>query len=350
MATYSFKTWETINLPSVSGDTYFRILRQPSADPSSVQSGVIYDGLILNGFGIQNLNEILSQYVYVEPLTFNSNEHMMQDDEQIWTFYIYYTQDDWETFTSDTVTLTYNWAYDSSNSRIKSTKPINIIDYRQWVIYSTMSRDGSEEPFTVHLVNNTIDSYVIEGSSTWTYIRKIDDLNYPGEFTIAYSYDFFVNRNANQLDSTNRYKLDINGNIYWVSNTCYDFCLYYLNQYGGYDYMLFAGREMQTDNLSRLSYKQNYIANSNEFGKIDYLTTISESWSLNTSWVTDIQAEKLKHLFTSNKIWLQDLNTGHITPVNITNKSFEHRTWKNQGRKLFSFTIDVTSSQEKYTM
>lgn len=346
---YTFKTWETINLPAVSGDTYYRILRLPSSDPGNVQTGIIYDGLVLDGFGIQNLNEILGQYVYVEPLVFNSSDHLMQDDEQIWTFYIYYTQDDWYTFTSDTVTLSYNWTYETGNDRLKSTKPINIMDYRQFAIYSLMSRDGSEEPFIVTLGNTNIDSFTIEQNSTWTYIRKLDDLNYPGEFNFAYSYDFFVTRQTPLYD-TYQYKLDIGGNIYWVSNTCYNYCLYYLNQYGGYDYMLFGGRELQTDMLSRLSYKKNYIANSVDFGRVDYMTKIEEAWSLNTSWVTDEQAEKLKHLFTSNKMWLHDLNSGHITPVNITNTSFEHRTWKNQGRKLFSFTIDVKSSQEKYTM
>lgn len=346
---YTFKTWETINLPAVSGDTYYRILRRPSSDPGNVQTGIIYDGLVLDGFGIQNLNEILGQYVYVEPLVFNSSDHLMQDDEQIWTFYIYYTQDDWYTFTSDTVTLSYNWTYETGNDRLKSTKPINIMDYRQFAIYSLMSRDGSEEHFIVTLGNTNIDSFMIEQNSTWTYIRKLDDLNYPGEFNFAYSYDFFVTRQTPLYD-TYQYKLDIGGNIYWVSNTCYNYCLYYLNQYGGYDYMLFGGRELQTDTLSRLSYKKNYIANSVDFGRVNYMTKIEEAWSLNTSWVTDEQAEKLKHLFTSNKIWLHDLNSGHITPVNITNTSFEHRTWKNQGRKLFSFTIDVKSSQEKYTM
>ena len=346
---YTFKTWETINLPAVSGDTYYRILRLPSSDPGNVQTGIIYDGLVLDGFGIQNLNEILGQYVYVEPLVFNSSDHLMQDDEQIWTFYIYYTQDDWYTFTSDTVTLSYNWTYETGNDRLKSTKPINIMDYRQFAIYSLMSRDGSEEPFIVTLGNTNIDSFTIEQNSTWTYIRKLDDLNYPGEFSFAYSYDFFVTRQTPLYD-TYQYKLDIGGNIYWVSNTCYNYCLYYLNQYGGYDYMLFGGRELQTDTLSRLSYKKNYIANSVDFGRVNYMTKIEEAWSLNTSWVTDEQSEKLKHLFTSNKIWLHDLNSGHITPVNITNTSFEHRTWKNQGRKLFSFTIDVKSSQEKYTM
>lgn len=347
--TYEFKTWETINLPAVSGDTYFRILRLQSSNPSEVQTGVIYDGLVLDGFGIQNLNEILGQYVYVEPLTFNDSEHIMQDDEQIWNFYIYYTQDDWQTFTSDTITLRYNWTYETGNDRLKSTKPINIMDYRQYAVYSLMSRDGTEEQFNVYLGNNKIDSFTIEQDSTWTYIRRLDNIDYPGEFSWAFSYDFFVMRQT-PLDDTRRYKLDIGGSIYWVSNTCYNYCLYYLNQYGGYDYMLFGGREIQTDSLSRLSYKQNYVANSSVFGKVDYMTKIEEAWSLNTSWVTDEQADKLKHLFTSNRIWLQDLNSGHITPVNITNKTFEHRTWKNQGRKLYSFTIEVNSSQEKYTM
>lgn len=348
---YQFKTWETINLPPVSGDTFFKILRLPSTNPGEAQTNVVYEGLILDGFGLQNLNEILSQYVYTESLIFGATEHIMQDDEQIWFFYIYYTQNDWQTWTSDTVKIYYNWTYETGNDRLKSTKPINIMDYRQYAIYSLMSRDGSEEQLNVYLENSLIDSFIIDIDSTWTYIRKLDDndIEYPDEFNKAYSYDFFVTTQA-LLENNYRYKLDIGGNIYWVSNTCYNYCLYYLNQYGGYDYMLFGGRELQTDSLSKYSYKKNYVANSTDFGKVDYMTKIEEAWSLNTSWVTDEQAYKLRHLFTSNKMWLQDLNSGHITPVNITNKSFEHRTWKNQGRKLYSYIIEVKSSQEKYTM
>lgn len=356
MATYEKKSWETLNLPPVSGDTTFIISRTsivPTGQTPEDLESKIYTGLILDGFYLKNLEEILSQYVNPEPLVFDNPNHLVQDDEQYVSFYIFYTQDDWSTWTRDTVNITYNWSYGSTYAG-KSNRIINLVDYRQYFVYSMMTQGSSEEHIPVALDNNTIETLDIDAGSVWTYIRKFYDdssVVLGAEFNYAYSYDFFVNKPFDTIGnapSTEYHTLYIGGLKYYIANTCYNYCLFYLNEFGGWDYMLFAGRELQTDKLSRLSYKKNYVAQSTDFHKVDYLTTIDETWSLNTSWLSDIQSEKMLSLLASNRLYLQDLNKQTITPVNITNSSFEHKNYKNQGRKAYTYTIEVSASQTKY--
>lgn len=322
-------------------DTDFIIYRLPTLTPGDTLTNIIYSGKILAGYSLLHINELLAQYVYTEDLVIDAS-HIIQDDEQYYKFFLYTTTDDWDTFTSDTITVIYDWSYeyDAPNIRpIKSSIPINLIDYRQFAIQSMMSRDGTTEVIQAFLNSGsstqTIDNFAIDSSSTWTYFRWLNDgvIAWPTEFITPYY-------------------LNINGIRYEVTSTCYEYCLYYLNQWGGYDYMLFGGRELQTDNLSRLSYNKHYTNNSKQFGQVDYQTTIKETWSLNTSWMTDTQADKLKHLFSSNKIWMQILSDPskqpHLIPVNITNTTYEHKTSKNQGHKLFAYDIEVKASQTKY--
>lgn len=345
MAIYEKRSWETLNLPAVSGDTYFRILNHSvSTDPSEETTGVIYDGLVLDGFGIQNLDEILSQYVKPTPIIFSTS--VQQDNGSHSTFYIYYTQDDWSTWTYDTVIITYDWSYESASRPVLSDPIINLVDNRQFFLYTI--RAGSPDTqttVTMKIGNITVFTQQISGYTYYNFVTDMSSSTYPGEFTYAYSYDFFVDRTV-PIDGVN--KITIGPSVYYVTNTCYKYCLYYLNQYGGWDSLLFRGRELKTDDLSRLSYKKNYVAQSTDFHKVDYLTTLQEKWSLNTSFLDNIESSKMINLMASNKIYIHDLETGHIAPVNITNSNCEHKTYANQGRKMATYTIEVSASQPKY--
>lgn len=346
MATYEKKSWETLNLPAVSGDTYFRILdHSVTTDPSAETNGVIYDGLILDGFGIQNLNEILSQYVNPTPISFISQ--LQPDNESHSTFYIYYTQDDWQTWTNDTVIIIYDWSYKPNYNRSVLSDPIiNLVDNRQFFVYTIKA--GSPDvinTITMKIGDIVVTSFQISGYTYYNLVQDLSTSTYPGEFSYAYSYDFFVDRTA-PIDGVN--KITIGPSTYYVTNTCYKYCLYYLNQYGGWDSLLFRGRELQTDDLSRLSYKKNYVAGSTDFHKVDYLTTIQEKWSLNTSFLDNEESSKMINLMASNKIFIHDLEEGYVAPVNITNSECEHKNYKNQGRKMATYNIEVSASQPKY--
>lgn len=345
MATYEKKSWETLNLPPVSGDTYFRILdHSVNTDPSEETSGVIYDGLILDGFGIQNLNEILSQYVNPTPISFISQ--LQPDNASHYTFYIYYTQDDWQTWTNDFVIINYDWSYTNDARSVLSDPIINLVDNRQFFVYTIKSgTPDTQTTITMRIGSIVVTSFQISGYTYYNLVQDLSTSTYPGEFTYAYSYDFFVDRTV-PIDGVN--KITIGPSTYYVTNTCYKYCLYYLNQYGGWDSLLFRGRELKTDDLARLSYKKNYVAGSTDFHKVDYLTTIQEKWALNTSFLDDTESSKMINLMASNKIFIHDLEEGYIAPVNITNSNCEHKNYRNQGRKMATYNIEVSASQPKY--
>ena len=346
MATYEKKSWESINLPPVSGDTTFRILDHISTDPENEVNGVIYDGRIISGFGIQNLNEIISQYCNPSTIDFSTNG-LQPNDSSTATFYIYYTQDAWSTFTNDIVIIQYDWSYENYSKSILSDPISNILDYRQFFVYTLKTGTPDVQAnVQVNLEQTLIDSFQIGGYTYYNYLLDLQSLTYPAEFTYAYSYDYFVDKVAPEPNTYNT--LTIGVSKYLVTNTCYKYCIYYLNKYGGWDSLLFRGREIQTDNLERLSYKKNYVAQSMDFHKVDYLTTINEKWSLNTSFLDDTQSEKMINLMASNRMFIHNLETGKILPANITNSICEHKNCKNQGRKMATYNIEVEASQPKY--
>lgn len=342
--TYEFKTWETINLPAVSGDTYFIVYDHQTSTPGDDLSGIIYSGLVLDGFSIQNLNEILSQYIHPTTIVFDSS--LYPDTASNKRFWVYYTQDDWETSTYDLIDLIYDWSYTEGSRAVLSDPIINLLDNRQFFLYTIKAGSpDTQTTVTMKIGDITVLSFQISG---YTYYNVVEDLSqqlYPGEFTYAYSYDFFVDRTV-PIEGVNT--ITIGPSTYYVTNTCYRYCLYYLNQYGGWDSLLFRGRELKTDDLTRFSYKKNYVANSTDFCKVDYLTTIAERWSLNTSFLADNESDKMINLMASNTIFIHDLETGHIAPVNITNSSCEHKNYRNQNRKMSTYNIEVAASQPKY--
>lgn len=345
MATYEKKTWETINLPAVSGDTNFIILTHSSDNPGADYEGRIFEGEIVDGYGIQNLDEVLSQYVQPTPIAFATS--VQQDNNSHSTFYIYYTQDDWVTWTNDVIILTYDWSYENHSRAVLSNPVVNLLDYRQFFVYTIKPRTPDvQTTVNVKLEDTQIDSFQISGYTYFNYVRDLSQLTYPGEFSYAYSYDFLVD-GVSPIQGTYN-TLTIGASKYIIADTCYRYCLYYLNQYGGWDSLLFRGKELKTNDLSRLSYKKNYVANSTDFHKVDYLTTISEKWQLNTSFLNDLDSSKMMNLMASNKLFIQDLETGHIAPVNVTNSSCELKTYKNQGRKMATYNVEVSASQPKY--
>ena len=345
MASYTFKTWETINLRTVTNNTYYRVLDHSSEHPKDEVTGVIYDGLILAGYGIQNLNEILSQYMDLNQITFTSSLEI--NEGYIKNFYVYYSDDNWQTFFMDDITLVYNWGYDTFN-RVRLSDPvINILDVRQWFLYSLYNNSGDIGTITVTIGDKYQYSALLLPKTSYNFVKYLNDSDiWYGEFNFDYSYDYFITRNT--LDPGSYQVLTINSKQYIIINSCYKYCLYYLNKWGGWDSLLFMGKTIQNDNLTRLSYKNNYRARRLDFNKINYLTTIQEGWNLTTSFMSDSSSEKMDNLLASNCMYLHNLEDNIITPVVITNSQCEHKSYKNQGRKLYTYTINVSSSQPKY--
>jgi len=141
-------------------------------------------------------------------------------------------------------------------------------------------------------------------------------------------------------------KVSVSGQTLYDVNYCGDAALYYLNSRGGYDAFLIEGLVKRTDKYTQGDLYRAYDNRDIQHGRNRYITEITPSWELHTSWLKDDEAERLvRNLFPSTRVWLHLLDTNEYFPVVITDTSAEYKTYRNGGERLVSYTIKVDGSQ-----
>ena len=129
---------------------------------------------------------------------------------------------------------------------------------------------------------------------------------------------------------------------------CGDYAIYYLNKYGGWDSFLVEGKVTRTDNYNKLNISRSYNNTTLEFNKLTYNNDITQTYQIVTGWLTDSQSAVLAdNLLPSTKMYLHDIVGGKFYPVLCTDQNGVFKTYKNQGRKLVSYTINLECSQAK---
>ena len=139
------------------------------------------------------------------------------------------------------------------------------------------------------------------------------------------------------------------GTSYKTINSCEArYSLYYVNSYGGVDVLPCKGKSFKkTDNITRLNYSRSFRNNTREFENVNYMNEIKPAWELNTSYMVDEQSRKMHELVESTCVYLYDAEEQTYTPVVMTDKKLEYKTYFNQGRKFYTYTINVEESQSK---
>ena len=148
----------------------------------------------------------------------------------------------------------------------------------------------------------------------------------------------------------NRIVVDYSGDskYFTVKRTCAKYACYYLNKYGGWDSMLFMGRSTKESAANKISqFKKDVNNSTKEFQYTDYQRVKKISYKLNTNYLTDAQSAMMHNLLDSNKVYLHNLETGEVFPVTIATNKYEVKTYFNQKRKLYTYTIEFTKSQEQ---
>lgn len=141
-------------------------------------------------------------------------------------------------------------------------------------------------------------------------------------------------------------KVYVSGKTYYDVSYCGDAALYYLNSHGGYDAFLIEGLIKRTDNYTQGDIYRAYDNTDIQHGRNRFITEITPSWELHTSWLSDDESDRLvRNLFPSTRVWLHLLDTDETLPVVIADTSAEYKTFRNNGEKLVSYTIRVQGSQ-----
>lgn len=237
--------------------------------------------------------------------------------------------------TSTGKTTTYifynDWSYRptsiKTNKHLILNDPINgKVDSRQYFFLNVLNI-GSTAAVTIKVNGGAYPGIPLTGNKAFSFVRQ---------FTAPCGahIDIGTTDNTESLQYTFDSK---------------DYCLYYVNAYGGWDSLLIDGNVKRTDQItSSEKYVKKAKANSLEFGKTKYLNTIVPSWTLYTGHMTDEEASRMHHLLESTEVYLHNLNDDTITPVLITDTNCEYKTYSNNGKKLPAYTINVEASQEQY--
>lgn len=125
-----------------------------------------------------------------------------------------------------------------------------------------------------------------------------------------------------------------------------DYALYYLNRYGGWDAFLIEGNVKRKDSYTRYNIISPYDNTTIQFGQRTYNNQIQPSWELHTGWLKDSESDTLAfNLLPSNMMYLHNISEGTFIPVTVDDSSVDYKTFRNQGRNLFNYTINVSASQ-----
>ena len=118
-----------------------------------------------------------------------------------------------------------------------------------------------------------------------------------------------------------------------------DWVLYYINEAGGWNWMIYDGK-----NIKGSTVKNNSYLLDNKY-TVTYKNDITTTWDLSTKYLTDEQSKKLEQIYKSPCVYMQEL-APNTTPfrVNIDTKSYQIKTYMNQGKKRFIQTMKVSKA------
>ena len=223
------------------------------------------------------------------------------------------------------VTFYNDWSYDYGATPSDLSCPINgRVDDRMFILFSGLDMTALSASY--HKTTGTSSS------------RSVTLPSNPASGTGAFK--------ANALTNVDR--ITIKSRTYYLAGSCFKYALYYVNAYGGWDQFLIEGNDIEADAITRyireVEYDNTLIVNR---GKDNYVNEVTKSWTLHSGLLTDDQASRMHHLLNSPLVYLCQISTGYMIPVIIKTDTCEYKTYKNQGNRMFDYTLQVEIAQNR---
>ena len=251
------------------------------------------------------VNDIASNFL--KPMDWPTNDGFNESEDYSKLFLL-------KTSTNIIRTYIFNndWSY--KEDPLYTNSPCSIVDPRQLFIVSGDPR------YKITYGDNTI-----QFTNLYTYRLDLSNITIPCGSKISV------------------YKDNVIIKEYTVANGK-DYVLYYTNSVGGWDFITVKGNTTRKDNVTSSLYEMRPMRPSKEFGSIKYLNTITPSWSLNTGYMKG----NISELVSSLNVYLYDLNTKDLIPVNVTTTSAEYLNYTNNGKHFTNYTVEVEASQKNF--
>ena len=198
--------------------------------------------------------------------------------------------------------------------------PANIRDSFDTIVEDITLTNGF-----IYIVNGVIPIDIEDGDE-YTYATYLDDTRMSNEYEIEI------------IDCKTRFE---------------PMTLNFLNENGAYDTFTFYSKSQETiQNKQAVYLKSPYKRDGDHYkkeseyerGRTVYQDDIVESWIMDTDWLSNLEVQELKELWTSPDVYLQ-LN-GVLTPVII--KEINAPIYNTKNRKLSKYQVTCIISNKKY--
>ena len=322
----SFPIWKTMNIEIPIVTPFYSIKKGDDL----IFSGKVYAQKTDSVRSI-NVNDIIEDYTSDSIDITSSQRWQKTENEKVFTLATGVN----ETEMSDMFNLVVadDWSYNDRARTYFTSDPISYtLDSRQYFIFSVQNRYGDTLPsysYQTDLVSvDGVESGDYKVVSDESYTQIIKDISNLKTIDIT---------EMNNVDDTRYFK---------VCNTKNKYCLYYKNLYGGYDSILLNPTSQLSASITDNTLTTDYDTTVLNHYKRSYSKTIQNKWTLKTNLLNDTQSEKMRHIYTSNQMWLHNLETGRLYAVNPVDKTFTEKTFKSNKHKPLSYTITV---EEAYT-
>lgn len=231
-----------------------------------------------------------------------------------------------------------DWSYsDDFNTGVLSHQILsdNKVYRGQWMPFTVFAYNESLSiPYGVRYQNGTTDEYG-NAVDDWESTAYISSYRVETDYFLKTRNEYVENIDTVYIGD-NEYKM--------VDDCKVKYMVYYVNPWGGYDWLPIKGRVIKTDNITPYTYTKNYNNTTLEFGKNRYLAEINRSFQLNTHWLSEEESSKMWYLLESNIVYLHNLESGELMPVIIKDTTVEHKERTILSSRI-KYTINVELSQ-----
>ena len=322
----SFPIWKTMNIEIPIVTPFYSIKKGDDL----IFSGKVY-AQKTDSVRSVNVNDIIEDYTS-DGLDITSSQRWQKtENEKVFTLATGVN----ETEMSDMFNLvvTDDWSYADRARTYFTSDPISYtLDSRQYFIFSVQNRYGD----TLPSYSYQTDTMSVDGVESGDY-KVVSDESYTQIIKDISNLKTIDITEMNNVDDTRYFK---------VCTTKNKYCLYYKNLYGGYDSILLNPTSQLSASITDNTLTTDYDTTVLNHYKRSYSKTIQNKWALKTNLLNDTQSEKMRHIYTSNQMWLHNLETGKLYAVNPVDKTFTEKTFKSNKHKPLSYTITV---EEAYT-
>ena len=322
----SFPIWKTMNIEIPIVTPFYSIKKGDDL----IFSGKVY-AQKTDSVRSVNVNDIIEDYTSDSIDITSSQRWQKTENEKVFTL----ANGVNETEMSDMFNLVVadDWSYSDRARTYFTSDPIcYTLDSRQYFIFSVQNRYSD----TLPSYSYQTDTVSVDGVESGDY-KVVSDESYTQLIKDISNIKTIDITEMNNVDDTRYFK---------VCTTKNKYCLYYKNLYGGYDSILLNPTSQLSASITDNTLTTDYDTTVLNHYKRSYSKTIQNKWTLKTNLLNDTQSEKMRHIYTSNQMWLHNLETGKLYAVNPVDKTFTEKTFKSNKHKPLSYTITV---EEAYT-